>query len=196
MATSRPRPIARPATSRRRPSVRARRWKHAGHQQRLRHVPRHRQELHRGVESQDQAGQPPADHGELRELPRGRQLHELRRHEDEPCRHHQRLHHLSRGEPDRDRVHRGDAEGAGHMATSRPRADCATCHKSTTAVRSGHGDEPRRHQQRLRDLPRHGQELHRGDRSSRPSRRTTYRRRRAARAATRRPTSRASPARR
>ena len=43
---------------------------HTGHQQRLRHLPRHRQELHRSVESQDQAGQPHADHGELRELPR------------------------------------------------------------------------------------------------------------------------------
>ena len=60
-------------------------------------------------------------------------------------------------------VHRGDARSrraAGHIPTT---ADCASCHKSTTRVRSGHGDEPRRDHQRLRHLPRLRTELHRGD---------------------------------
>ena len=50
-------------------------------------------------------------------------------------------------------------QGAGHIPTT---ADCVTCHTSTTAF-GRDGDEPRRDQQRMRDLPRHGQELHRGD---------------------------------
>ena len=51
-------------------------------------------------------------------------------------------------------------QGSGHIPTT---ADCATCHKSTTRVRSGDADEAHRHHQRLRDLPRDGEELHRGD---------------------------------
>ena len=38
-----------------------------------------------GVESQDEAGEPHSDQRGVRELPRGGQFHELRRHADEPC---------------------------------------------------------------------------------------------------------------
>ena len=51
-------------------------------------------------------------------------------------------------------------QGAGHIPTT---ADCATCHTSTTAFGPGTAMNHAGISQRLRDLPRHGQELHRGD---------------------------------
>ena len=83
------------------------------HHQRLRDVPRHRQELHRGYQPQDQAIESRADDGDVRDLPLGDQLHQLRRHGDESYRHQLRLHNLPRGKRDGDAVRRGDAEAAG-----------------------------------------------------------------------------------
>ena len=123
-------------------------------------------------------------HRGLRDLPRGGQLHELRRHADEPRRHRQRMHRpvtsSSNGHRLRRAMHRPKRRRApDHPVTS---ADCSTCHTSDDVVqqrRDGRqagqphpdhggvhavphqpdnlvtgGDEPQRHHQWLHDLPR------------------------------------------
>ena len=132
------------------------------HHQRLRDLPRDGQELHRGDDrdaadadadpnhpstgdcsgchssttsfttgvERRQAGESHSDDGGVHAVPHQPGL--LQAGGDEPQRHHQRLHDLSRGERDGDAVLRGDAEAAGQRAHP-DHLDCADLPQSTTA---------------------------------------------------------------
>ena len=67
-------------------------------------------------------------------------------------------------------------QGTGHIPTT---ADCATLSQVHHRVRSGNADGAHRHHHRLRDLPRHRQELHRGDDQDAPANHIPIRRARA-----------------
>ncbi len=105
-------------------------------QQRLRDLSRHRQELYRR-DGQDQADEPPADHGDLRELSHGEQLHQFRRHGDEPQWDHQWLHDVPRGGRCGQGVCGRDAEAAGGRATWRPRPIARPATPRRCPLRSG-----------------------------------------------------------
>ncbi len=109
--------------------------KHTGITQRLCHLSRHRQVVHRRDQPQDQASEPRADDGGLRDLPRGEQLHQLRRHGDEAHGYQHRLHDLSRRSASGTLLRRdAAAAGSGHIPTN---ADCVSCHASTAKFGPG-----------------------------------------------------------
>ena len=93
--------------------------------------------LHRRDQPQDQAGEPRADDGGLRDLPRGEQLHQLRRHGDEAYGYQHWLHDVSRRRARREHRSSGVTplpQGSGHIPTN---ADCVSCHASTAKFGPG-----------------------------------------------------------
>ncbi len=153
------------------------RWHHLG----LRELPRHREEFLRRDDRHAAGHAHPDRRLRLRELPRCREIHQFRRHHDEPragLRH--RLRNLPRGRQEllrRHHRHPADA-GAGpespadrrmrqlpqldHFVHGRHHHAAGESHPDDAALRAvshdarqlrGRHDEPHGHHQRMRDLP-------------------------------------------